>query len=87
MTLTGLLLLSSGFFLMTLASIPAINQRMGGLFYGWKLVGLALLVNGMVGGPVWTGVGVWVKALETNFGWSRTQITGAFSLPNWKAAS
>ena len=80
MTLTGLLLLSSGFFLMTLASIPTINHRLKGLFYGWNLVGLALLVNGLVGGPVWTGVGVWVKALETNFGWSRTQITGAFSL-------
>ena len=28
MTLTGLLLLSSGFFLMTLASIPTINRRL-----------------------------------------------------------
>ena len=80
MTLTGLLLLSSGFFLMTLASIPTINRRLGGLFYGWKLVGFALLVNALVGGPLWNGVGVWVTALERQVGWSRTQITGAFSI-------
>ena len=53
---------------------------MRGMFYGWKLVGLALLVIGLVSGPIWSGVGVWVKALETHFGWSRAQLTGAFSL-------
>ena len=80
MALTGLLLLCSGFFFLTLGSIPTINHRMGRLFYGWKLVGLAFLVNGLVGGPVMNGAGVWVKALEQQFGWSRTQLTGAFSL-------
>jgi len=50
------------------------------MFYGWKLAGLALLVIGLVSGPVWSGVGVWVKALEMQFGWSRAQLTGAFSL-------
>lgn len=53
---------------------------MRGMFYGWKLVGLALLVIGLASGPIWSGVGVWVKALETHFGWSRAQLTGAFSL-------
>ena len=53
---------------------------MRGMFYGWKLVGLALLVIGLASGPIWSGVGVWVKALETQFGWSRAQLTGAFSL-------
>jgi len=50
------------------------------MFYGWKLAGLALLVIGLVSGPAWSGVGVWVKALEMHFGWSRAQLTGAFSL-------
>ena len=50
------------------------------MFYGWKLAGLALLVIGLASGPVWSGVGVWVKALEMHFGWSRAQLTGAFSL-------
>jgi len=50
------------------------------MFYGWKLVGLALLVIGLASGPIWSGVGVWIKALELHFGWSRAQLTGAFSL-------
>ena len=54
--------------------------RVRGIFYGWKLVGIALLVTALAGGTVWSGVGVWVKALELQFGWSRTQLTGAFSL-------
>ncbi len=53
---------------------------MRGMFYGWKLVGLALLVIGLASGPIWSGVGVWIKALELHFGWSRAQLTGAFSL-------
>lgn len=50
------------------------------LFYGWVIVGLALVGNGMSSGPVWSGVGVWIKALELHFGWSRAQLTGAFSM-------
>ena len=50
------------------------------VFYGWWLAGLAMLVNGMASGSIWSGVGVWVKALELFFGWNRTQLTGAFSL-------
>ena len=80
MVLTGLLILSSGFFLITVASIPPISQRIRGLFYGWKLVGLSALVLALISGPIWNGVGIWVKALELQFGWSRTQLTGAFSL-------
>lgn len=50
------------------------------MFYGWIIVGLALIVNAMSSGPVWSGVGVWIKALELQFGWSRAQLTGAFSM-------
>ena len=49
-------------------------------FYGWWMVGLTVVINGMATGPIWGGVGIWVKALEGPFGWSRTQLTGAFSL-------
>ena len=79
MALTGLLILCSGFFLMTIASIPAINHRVRGSFYGWKLVGLTMVTNGLAS-LVWSGVGVWIKVLEIHFGWSRTQLTGAFAL-------
>lgn len=50
------------------------------MFYGWVIVVLALVANGMSSGPVWSGVGVWIKALELHFGWSRAQLTGAFSM-------
>ena len=53
---------------------------MRAIFYGWKLTGLALVVIALASGPIWSGVGVWVKALEMHFGWSRAQLTGAFSL-------
>ncbi len=80
MILPGLLILGSGFVLMTFATVHAVSPRMRNLFYGWKLVGLSLLVTGLVAGPIWNGAGVWVKALELDFGWTRTQLTGAFSL-------
>ena len=44
------------------------------------MVSSALLVNALSSGPVWSGVGVWIKALELQFGWSRAQLTGAFSM-------
>ena len=49
-------------------------------FYGWTIVGLALFVNGLSSGAVWSGVGVWMKALELHFGWSRAVLAGAFSM-------
>lgn len=55
------------------------GQRRG-IFYGWWLVGLALLLTGTVGGTVSAGVGVWIKALELQFKWNRTLLSGGFSL-------
>ena len=62
--------------------VPIVGRlgRVRNIFYGWKLVGLSFLIIGMISGPTWSGVGVWVKTLELQFGWSRTQLTGAFSL-------
>jgi len=59
---------------------------MMGIFYGWKLVGLALLITALAGGPVWNGVGVWVSALEDHFGWSRAELTGAFSMAQFQGS-
>ena len=83
MVVTGFLILSSGLLLMTVGGMPEIIARGRQVvygFYGWKLVALTLFSNCLAGGPVWNGVGVWVKALEIQFGWSRAQLTGAFSL-------
>ena len=76
----ALLILGSGFVLVTFATVHAVTPRVRNLFYGWKLVGLGVFVMILASGPIWNGVGVWVKALEIHFGWSRTQLTGAFSL-------
>ena len=57
-----------------------VRQAARGTYYGWWLVGLVLFLNATVSAPIWSGVGIWVKALELHFGWSRTQLTGAFSL-------
>ena len=54
--------------------------RLRAPFYGWYIVGLTLVTNGIATAPIWSGVGIWVKVLEGPFGWSRTQLTGAFSL-------
>ena len=56
------------------------------IFYGWKLVGLTLLVTALASGPVWNGVGIWVTALEEEFGWSRAQLTGAFSMAQFQGS-
>ena len=56
------------------------------VFYGWKLVGLTLLVTALASGPVWSGVGIWVTALELHFGWSRAQLTGAFSMAQFQGS-
>ncbi len=62
--------------------VSSTNQQRPGKrpFYGWWMVGVALLVNGIAGGAVWSSVGVWIEALEVQFAWSRTQLAGAFSL-------
>lgn len=39
-----------------------------------------MLINTAASGPIWGATGVWVRALELQFAWSRTQLTGAFSL-------
>ena len=50
------------------------------IFYGWWIAGIALAINTLVSGPVYGGAGLWIDALELDFGWSRTQLAIAFSL-------
>ena len=50
------------------------------IFYGWWLVVITLVLNACTGSPVFGGVGVWVDSLEMHFGWTRTELSWAFSL-------
>ena len=41
---------------------------------------LTVLLTAVVATPSFGAIGVWIKALEAHFGWSRTQLAVAFSL-------
>ena len=51
-----------------------------GLFYGWWLAGVAALVMILGTVPFFQGMTAWFVVLEGQFGWSRAQMSGAFSL-------
>lgn len=50
-----------------------------GLFFGWRIVAAAFLIYFMSGG-LFTTATVFFKALTTEFGWSRGELSGVFSL-------
>ena len=50
------------------------------------MVFFALLINTSASGPIWGATGVWVRALELQFAWSRTQLTGAFSIAQFQGS-
>ncbi len=80
MTFAGLLILTSGFFLMTLATYPAVSPRVRGVFYGWWLVPLTGIIKVLTSAPLFHAMAIWTVALESHFGWSRTQLSMAFAL-------
>ena len=80
MTSTGLLVLASGFIVMTIALTPEVRRRLQGLYYGWWLTGIAALIMVLGAVPLFQGMTAWFVALEHQFGWSRTQLSLAFSL-------
>ena len=44
------------------------------VFYGWWLVGVSGLVMTLASVPLYHAMAIWAVALESSFGWSRTQI-------------
>jgi MFS family permease len=49
------------------------------VFYGWWLVGVALFMLTLMALTVFQGLGTFLVALERQFGWSRTTLSGAFA--------
>ena len=49
------------------------------IFYGWYLVPVAGVVHMMTSVPMFHAMSLWFVALESTFGWSRTQLSFAFS--------
>jgi MFS family permease len=50
------------------------------VFYGWWIVAAAFVLHGLSGGLFFHAFGAYFVFLQAEFGWSRTLISGAFSL-------
>lgn len=57
-----------------------------GVFYGWWLVGIAVVMLTLMAVSVFQGLGTFLVALQREFGWSRTVLSGAFSLSRAQGA-
>ena len=57
-----------------------LTEKVHGVFYGWWLVGVSALVMVIGTVPAFQGMPAWFVVLESNFGWSRAQLSMAFSL-------
>ena len=81
MTLSGLLIVAVGLFLIALAIIPEISRRLrGGVFYGWWLVAISGFIMVIATVPLFHAMSLWAVALEHQFGWNRTQLGLALTL-------
>ena len=56
-----------------------LRSRAGNVYYGWRLVPIAGLVMTISTTPMFHAMGLWFVALESRFGWSRTQLSMAFA--------
>ena len=80
MTFTGLLILGSGVFLMTLGSVPEVSRRVRGMFYGWVMAGLGALITALGAVPLFSGLPVFNPVLRNVFGWNAGQMSWAFAV-------
>jgi len=56
------------------------------VFYGWWLVGIAAFMLTLMALTVFQGLGTFVVALQREFGWTRTALSGAFALSRAEGA-
>ncbi|MDP6514873.1 MAG: MFS transporter [SAR202 cluster bacterium] len=61
-------------------------KKLSGVFYGWWLVGIATFMLMLMSASVFQGIGTFFVALERNFGWNRTTLSGAFALARAEGA-
>ena len=55
------------------------RSRVRGVFYGWWLVPISGIVHMTTSVPLFHAMGLWFVALESAFGWNRTQLSLAFA--------
>jgi MFS family permease len=60
--------------------MTALSRVFSRVFYGWWIVAAAFVLHGLSGGLFFHAFGAYFVFLQAEFGWSRTLISGAFSL-------
>ncbi|MCE2464721.1 MAG: MFS transporter [Dehalococcoidia bacterium] len=66
---------------------PRTFAELGGIFYGWKMVAVVSFLIAVMSLGVFQGVGTYLVALERQFGWSRTALSGAFAFSRVQGAA
>ena len=61
-------------------------RRPRNIFFGWYLVGISSFMLMLMSTTVFQGVGTFFVALERNFSWNRTTLSGAFALSRVEGA-
>ena len=84
MTSAGLLILASGFLLVTIVGVPEVANRIRGLFYGWFMAGLGALIMALGTAPLFNGLPVWNPVLRNAFGWTAGQMSWAFAIAEFE---
>jgi len=57
-----------------------VSPRLRGVPYCWWLVPLTGFIKVLTSAPLFHAMAIWTVALESHFGWSRTQLSMAFAL-------
>ena len=70
----------------TIRSPADVVGKVRGVFFGWWLVGIAVVLLTLMAVSVFQGLGTFLVALQSEFGWSRTVLSGAFSLSRAQGA-
>ena len=55
-------------------------QRLRGVYYGWWLLGGSIVAMTLGSGVSFWSIGLYIEPLETDFGWSRGEVSGAISI-------
>ena len=66
---------------------PRNITELGNVFYGWKMVAVVSFLIAVMSLGVFQGVGTYMVALERQFGWSRTALSGAFAFSRVQGAA
>ncbi|MCH8103689.1 MAG: hypothetical protein IIB28_11115, partial [Chloroflexi bacterium] len=61
-------------------AITGAIARVKGMYYGWNIAAVAFLSTGVSVGITGYAFGAFIEPLETEFGWTRTQINVAIAL-------